>query len=221
MSIDTIIFDLDGTLLDTLPDIAGAMNQVLADAGLPVHHTDRYRDFIGDGIDTLVRQALPPNTRHAEMIQQSVASMREIYRSRWARRTRLYPGIAGMLAFCSGAGLKMAILSNKPDGPTREMAAHFFPDHPFDHVQGARPDVPIKPDPTAAIAIADRLGTLPEACMFLGDMPVDIKTGRRAGMAPIGALWGYRTADELTDAGASHLLHTPEALASLIGIANG
>ncbi len=214
MRFTAILFDLDGTLIDTLEDIGDAMNHVLAEVGLPTHSMDKYRYFIGNGIDELVRRALPDHIRGKKMIRQAVLDMQDEYNRRWARKSKPYPGVASLLDACLSQGLKIAIISNKPDGPTQDMVEYFFPSRRmFSIVQGARRDVPKKPDPTGALMIAEQLGVDPAECILVGDMPVDMRTARAAGMYPVGALWGFRSGDELIAGGARLLAHQPLDLA--------
>jgi phosphoglycolate phosphatase len=156
------LWDLAGTLVDSLEDIATAMNRVLDGLGLPVHDLDAYRWFIGEGVEMLVSRALPESRQDEETRRQAAADLREIYGHNLLDRTRPYDGIAGALRKISGRGLSLSVLSNKPDAPTRKVVSACFPDHPFLKVVGAKPDVPKKPDPTAALAIARELGVPPQ-----------------------------------------------------------
>ncbi len=208
-----IIFDLDGTLLDSLEDIADSMNLVLEDAGFPTHPVEAYKYFIGDGIDILVERALPQGKAIPAGIKKHLAAMRKAYGENWAAKTHPYPGIANLLNRCKAIGLKTGILSNKPDDATRIAVDHFLLSESFLAIHGARPNIPKKPDPLGAELMAGQLGVEPEACIFLGDMPVDMQTATAAGMYPVGALWGFRTAPELIKSGAKLLAVTPAALA--------
>jgi phosphoglycolate phosphatase len=208
-----IIFDLDGTLLDSLEDIADSMNSVLESAGFPTHPVAAYKYFIGDGIDVLVKRTLPPENANPAMVAKCQAAMKKVYSHRWAAKTRPYPGIANLLNRCEAIGLKMGVLSNKPDDATRVAVDHFLLPETFAAVHGARPDIPKKPHPLGAELMSGQLGVEPEACIFLGDMPVDMQTAVTAGMYPVGALWGMRTARELCAGGAKLLAVTPAALA--------
>jgi len=208
-----IIFDLDGTLLDSMADIADSMNMVLEKAGFPLHPAKAYRYFIGDGMDVLVKLALPENKRQPENIAVCLAAMQKVYSRNWAAKTRPYPGIAKLLNRCEAIGFKMGILSNKPDDATQATVDHFLLPEIFAAVHGARPNIPKKPNSLGAELMAGQLGVEPEECIFLGDMPVDMQTALAAGMYPVGALWGLRTARELSAAGAKLLAVTPAALA--------
>lgn len=212
MKFKGIIFDLDGTLLDTLAGIAAAMNRVLARAGWPVHAHERYRTFIGDGLDNLVRRAIPAEITDPAVIRQAIVDTSSAYDQTWVEETKHYPGISDLLRTCRDKGLTLAVVTNKPDKPARKMVDAFFPRGTFSHVAGAGGEIPPKPDPTGAKRAADALGIPPAACLFLGDMAVDMATARAAGMFPVGALWGYRSADELQDAGAGVIVRTPTDL---------
>ncbi|MFZ5760414.1 MAG: HAD family hydrolase [Thermodesulfobacteriota bacterium] len=211
-SIKAIIFDLDGTLLDTLEDLADSMNRVLGDNGFPQHQVDRYRYFVGDGIDLLISRALPDHARSPELTKRLVHEMTQVYGVHWRDKTRPYPGVDDMLVTLADRELSLNILSNKPDAMTQRIVAAFFPGHRFDHVVGARPDVPKKPDPAGALDIADKLGISGHHILYLGDTATDMQTAVSAGMLPLGALWGFRTTDELQRAGASALLARPEEI---------
>ena len=208
-----IIFDLDGTLLDSLADIADSMNIVLKSAGLATHPEEAYKSFIGDGIDVLVERALGPDNATPAAIKKCVAAMRKVYGQHWAVKTHPYPGIANLLTRCEAIGLKMGILSNKPDDATQLTVDHFLLPEIFAAIHGARPNIPKKPHPLGAELMAGQMGVEPEECIFLGDMPVDMQTAVAAGMYPVGALWGMRNARELSTAGAHMLAVSPSALA--------
>ncbi len=211
-----VVFDLDGTLLDTLADLGESMNEALAGLGCPGHTLDAYRTMIGDGIVELARRALPENLRDDETIAACVASMRRIYGGRWDRKTRPYPGIPRMLDRIAAARLPMAVLSNKPDDLTRLVVKRLLDRWSFSLVIGSRDGVPRKPDPTAALEIAGRLSVEPQRCLYLGDTGTDMRTARAAGMFAAGVLWGFRDADELTGCGAEILVELPEQVAGLL-----
>lgn len=209
-----ILLDLDGTLADTLGDIAGAMNHCLEARGLPAHAVEAYRLFIGEGVEMLARHALPAD-RH-EICDEIVAAFRARYAETLLETTRPYPGVVQMLEALAARGVAMAVLSNKPDPATQKIVRALFPDVSFGAVLGHRPEHPRKPDPTSALAIAHAIGLEPGAIAFLGDSAVDIHTAQNAGMFPIGALWGFRSREELDRAGARALVsHPHEVLAVL------
>ena len=211
-----IIFDLDGTLLDTIEDLADSMNRVLTDLGFPTHTIDAYKYFVGEGVEPLIRRALPEDQLRPELLDQCLGALREEYSRRWENKTRPYPGIPELLDHLTGLGLRMAILSNKLDHFTRIMVAKLLPRWKFDPVFGARPAVPRKPDPAGALEIAQALHLAPDHFIYLGDTGIDMKTASAAGMVPVGVLWGFRPADELKDQGARWLIEKPGDLTSLL-----
>ena len=211
-----IIFDLDGTLLDTLEDLADSMNQVLTDLGFLTHTLGTYKTFVGEGMEALIRRALPVDQLRPELLDQCLGAFREEYSHRWETKTRPYAGIPELLDHLTGLGLRMAILSNKMDYFTRIMVARLLPRWRFDPVFGARPAVPKKPDPTGALEIAEALQLAPDCFIYLGDTGIDMKTARAAGMVQVGVLWGFRPAEELRDQGAKWLIEKPGDLVSLL-----
>jgi phosphoglycolate phosphatase len=216
MPYDAVIFDLDGTLVDSLEDLADAMNSVLESLGFPTHPREPYRRFVGDGVVMLVRRAVPPDVKDEGSIAEYVSMMREEYARRWLNKTRPYPGVVELLSALRDHGLRTAVLSNKPDQATRTIVSKLFADQPFDHVQGALPDTPLKPDPTSAVEIATTLKLDPERIVCVGDTNVDMRTGRRAGTFTVGVTWGFRDEDELRGSGAQHIIHHPSDLLELL-----
>ena len=211
-----IIFDLDGTLLDTIEDLADSMNRVLSDLGFPTHTIGAYKYFVGEGVEPMIRRALPEDQLRPELLDHCLGALREEYSRRWENKTRPYAGIPDLLDHLSGMGLKMAILSNKLDHFTQIMVAKLLPRWKFEAVFGARPAVPKKPDPAGALEIAEALHLAPDHFIYLGDTGIDMKTASAAGMVPVGVLWGFRPADELRDQGARWLIEKPADLISLI-----
>jgi phosphoglycolate phosphatase len=212
-----VLFDLDGTLLDTLDDLADSMNRVLARMKFPVHPTNAYKYFVGDGMDELARRVLPETARDSSTIQNCIADMKQDYGAHWADNSKPYDGIPEMLDALREQGMRLVVLSNKPDNFTRATVEHFFPENMFELVAGARPEIKKKPDPAGAIIIADKIGLNPQQFLYLGDTATDMKTAVQAGMFPLGALWGFRTAEELQDSGAESLLKTPDEILNYIG----
>lgn len=215
MKFKAVIFDLDGTLLDTLADIADSMNRVLVRHGFQDHGYDAYRFFIGDGLVNLVQRALPPENRNPELADECLAEMKQDYRRNWKNKTKPYPGILDMLRELNKTGLPLAVLSNKDHVFTLEMVDWFFPQIVFAEVAGAKPDVPLKPNPEAARAILSTLALEPKDALFVGDTSVDIKTAVNAGMYPLGVSWGFRPVQEILEAGAKRIIDKPEELTAL------
>ena len=211
-----IIFDLDGTLLDTIEDLADSMNQVLTGLGFSTHTLGAYKTFVGEGLEALIMRALPEDQLRPELLDQCLGAFREEYSRRWENQTRPYAGIPELLDHLTALGLRMAILSNKMDYFTRIMVARLLPRWRFDPIFGARPSVPKKPDPAGALEIAEALHLAPDHFIYLGDTGIDMKTACAAGMGPVGVLWGFRPADELREQGAKWLIEKPADLISLL-----
>jgi phosphoglycolate phosphatase len=207
-----VIFDMDGTLLDTIEDIADSMNAALESLGFPVLPIEQYRDLVGDGIEVLAMRALPEEQRTVETIAASVKAMREEYGARWSVKSRPFPGIPELLDGLMEMGIRLSILSNKLDDFTKTMARSLLPNWRFIEVRGLVPSVPRKPDPAGAYLCAERMGVDPIHCIFVGDSAIDMDTAGRAGMAPFGALWGYQDRQRLMNHGARVLLDDPRDL---------
>ncbi len=204
-----VVFDLDGTLLDTLQDLANSMNAVLSRRGLATHELTAYKRMVGDGVRMLVTRALPDFLRGEEIVAAVVTEMRAEYARRQLEHTRPYPGIPELLDALASKHIPMAILSNKPHEATRAVVAALLSAWRFDVVQGETPETPRKPDPMGALSIATRLGIPPKEFLYLGDTDTDMKTANGAGMAAIGVLWGFRDREELLAHGARKLIETP------------
>jgi phosphoglycolate phosphatase len=218
MSRRAVLFDLDGTLLDTLDDLGDSMNAVLAGLGYPVHAMTAYRYFVGDGVRNLVIRSLPEAVRFdAEVVERVLALMRAEYARRSTMKTRLYDGVPELLDGLAARGVKMAILSNKPHPATIEVVGHYLGRWRFDVVLGQRPGVPIKPDAGAALEVCALLSLPAGDFLYLGDTNTDMLTARAAGMLAVGALWGFRTEEELRAAGADALAAHPWDVLGLLG----
>lgn len=209
MKFKTVVFDLDGTLLDTIEDLANSMNRVLKAKGYPVHDIEAYKYFVGNGMRALVERALPEGKRTAAAIDDGLSAMQAEYARRWDEKTSLYPGIASLLDGLNERGINCAVLSNKQDAFTKQIVEKLLADWFFYPVFGERQGIPKKPDPAGALEIAQILKTGPEECLYLGDSGVDMKTANAAGMYAVGALWGFRKADELLENGAKALASEP------------
>jgi phosphoglycolate phosphatase len=217
MNCQAVIFDLDGTLLDTLTDIADAANRALITRGFPPHERSAYRWFIGDGSAVLVTRALPETQRSAETVQACLKGFIDDYNHNWHRATQPYDGLWDLLGTLLDRKIKLAVVTNKPHRFAVSMMAHYFGDCPFDPILGQQEGVPKKPDPRQALAAAEKMGVKPASCIFIGDSAVDMKTACNAGMQPVGAGWGFRPAEELMDTGALTVIHHPVELIDLIG----
>lgn len=205
-----VIFDLDGTLADSLGEIAQAMNAALAKHGLPPHPLDAYRLMVGEGAEILAERARPPGA--AVAVAQLVADYRDEYAAQAHAASTVYPGVEELLWELIVRGLRLAVLSNKRDDFTRGLVAAKLPGIPFVDVRGERAGVPRKPDPTAAFELALALGVSPAHVAFVGDTAIDMGTAKAAGMRAIGVAWGFRSREELIAAGAEQVIEQPREL---------
>ncbi len=216
MNYKAVIFDLDGTLLDTIDDLADSMNFVLDRFQYPTHAVEKYKYFVGDGMLTLVKRALPQEVCTEETAVQCLEAMREEYAQRWADKSKPYKGIPELLDALQAKGIKINILSNKPHEFTQEVVKKLLPDWNFEIIFGERKGIPKKPDPAGALEICSLLGLKPEQVLYLGDTNTDMITANAAGMHAVGVTWGFRPAEELLEHGAKVLIDAPEELLSLL-----
>ena len=216
MNCQAVIFDLDGTLLDTLTDIADAANRALIRSGFPPHDRQAYRWFIGDGSAVLMTRALPETQRSAETVRTCLTSFIDDYNRNWHQATQPYAGMHDLLEKLHNRDIHFAVVTNKPHRFAVSMMAHYFGHCPFDPILGQQEGIPRKPDPAQALAAAEKMGVQPAACIFLGDSAVDMKTARNAGMQPVGAGWGFRPDEELWNSGAMAVVHHPAELLDFI-----
>jgi phosphoglycolate phosphatase len=211
-----VVFDLDGTLLDTLEDLGDAMNRILTHRGFTAHPIEAYKYFVGDGSAVLVERALPESARGSETYRECLSAFMADYDQSWKVKTRLYEGIPELLDSLTALEVKMAILSNKSHRFTVDCVQDLLSKWQFDAVFGLREAVPRKPDPAGALEIASLLGIPSDRMLYLGDTAIDMQTAVSAGMFPVGALWGFRTRRELQESGGRVLIRQPGELLQLL-----
>lgn len=210
-----VIFDLDGTLVDSLPGIAASLNRTLAQHGFPGHPDLTVRTFIGDGLRTLIQRAAPAGSSPA-LIDSLLATYIPDYSATWREGTRLFPGIENALSELTATGTPLAILSNKVHKFTVEIVRELLPEIPFACVLGLRDGMAPKPDPAGAREIADRLGLPTASCLLIGDSTMDLEVAAHAGMRCLAVTWGYHDRSQLHAAGAKHWIETPAELVPTI-----
>jgi len=212
-----VIFDCDGTLVDTLEDIAGAMNASLAAHGFPAAPIEKYRDMTGWGVFKLASLALPEDVRTEETIRTVSLYTVHLMEEQIEYRSRPYPGISALLAELKAKKFSLGVLSNKSDAALRLLIDKLFGPTTFDAVYGLRPHVPPKPDPTALWEMTMALDRIPSDTVFVGDSEIDMETARGAGCYPLGVSWGFRPRSVLEEAGAASIIDTPEEIWEIIG----
>lgn len=211
----TVIFDLDGTILDTIEDLAAAGNWVCRQHGWPEHTVEQFKGMVGHGIPNLISRFTPEDRRSPLLMASALSQFTGYYGDHNMEKTVPYAGIPEMLERLRSAGIQMAVYSNKADEFSREMVAHYFPGV-FRLVRGKRQGVPVKPDPTGVKAAMAELGADPAATLFVGDSSVDIQTGHNAGLKACGVTWGFRSRESLLEAGADFMADTAQELETVI-----
>ena len=218
MTFKAVIFDLDGTLIDSAVDIADSLNIVLENYNLPTHSVNTYKNLIGNGIKQLVNDALPEQARTAKVKENCIKEMFEHYNANCLNKTQPYDGINEMLTELDSKGIKTAVLSNKADAFTRKMVAELFPKNNFKYVVGVTNETDKKPNPINALRISKDLGVEPQEIIYLGDSGVDMQTAVNAGMYAVGALWGFKSKEEIIENGAEVVIKNPLELLKVLKV---
>jgi len=214
-SLKALIFDLDGTLIDSLADIAESINCMLDARGYPRCAQDIFKQMVGDGMEKLVERALPESARSEELIKACVEEYRAHYEALWNVQTKPYPGVVEMLRGMKARGVKLGVISNKAHVFTVPMTQHFFGPDCFDHILGQRAEVPRKPAPDGAHEMAALLGVRTDEAAYVGDSGIDMTFAKNSGMRAIGVRWGFRGEEELRAHGADMLISHPAELFDL------
>jgi phosphoglycolate phosphatase len=217
MKYDLVIFDLDGTLLNTIGDLAASVDYVMRSRNHPEHTDAEYRQMVGGGIRRLVQRALPEDlAKDDAYVDDCVSQFRRYYVDNIDRHTVPYEGMLELLRALREHGVMVAVASNKFQHGTDRLVAKFFADIDFVAVEGNREGMPLKPDPAVVNNILDMAGVLPERAIMVGDSGIDIRTAAAAGISSVGVAWGFRFADELYEAGATHVVARAEELECLL-----
>lgn len=214
--IKTILFDLDGTLLNTIDDLADAGNWVCAQHGWPTFTVEQFKHMVGNGIPKLIERFSPESARTPDQLAATLAEFTARYDAHKEDKTAPYPGIPELLDALKAEGIQTAVFSNKADPLCGKIIEHYFGAGSFSIVRGNRPGVPTKPDPTGVYSLMKDLGADTSSTLFVGDSDVDILTGHNAGLPAMGALWGFRGRAELTAAGADALAAVPADILDFI-----
>lgn len=213
--IKAVLFDLDGTLVNSLEDLANAGNYALNLFNFPTHETEKYKYFVGNGMPNLIYRILPEESRDENTHKTVLAEFLKYYKLHSNDKTYVYDGIKELIGALKQKKIKIAVVTNKAHEPANEVINATLPDT-FDLVYGQRPEIPTKPDPTLTLMAMKELGVSPKECIFIGDSGMDVATGVNSGAVPVGVLWGFRTADELLQNGAKHLINEPLELIKII-----
>lgn len=213
--IKAVLFDMDGTITNTLDDLADATNYALSAFGFKTHETDAFRYFVGDGIPKLIERALPEEKRDAETILAVKDKFFEYYNVHSMDKTAAYPGVPEVVKEVMSLGYKTAVVTNKDEPAAKEILSKLYPDC-FDYIFGASDDIPKKPDPTLAHIAMKKLGVTPDDCVFVGDSCVDIQTAKNSGAYDVGVSWGFRPRTELEEYGATAIIDEPNELIELL-----
>ncbi len=216
MKYKAVIFDLDGTLLDTLEDIADSLNRVLQDKGLPTHPTEAFRYFVGNGAAMLVSRALPPEKRNDELAADCLEAFRREYNRSWNMKTKPYKGVSELLDALTAKHIEMAVLTNKPQHLAELCIQEFLSGWKFAVILGQRDGIPMKPDPAGPREIVRYLDIPSQEFLYLGDSNVDMRTAVNANILPVGAMWGFRSEKELRESGAVEVIGRPTELLKFV-----
>jgi phosphoglycolate phosphatase len=218
MQYHAIIFDLDGTLVDSIEDLADSLNKVLENNNLPTHHIDTYKRLVGSGIKKLVQDALPQEHRNTALQQECTQAMFDIYQANCMNKTKPYAGITELLDALDKRQIRYAVLSNKADEFSKKIVASLFPQRNFAFVVGVTDEASKKPNPQNALKMSKEFGHHPEEIVFVGDSGIDMQTANNAGMCAIGALWGFKSKEELKQNKANHTIEHPIDLLKVLSI---
>ncbi len=214
--IKAVIFDLDGTLVNSLNDLAISTNYALKQHGFKPHPVDAYKYFVGDGMAKLIERTIPKDSLNDQIFKSVFECFMAYYRENFLANTVAYDGINDLLGELLNMGLKLAVVSNKADGMAQKVVYEIFGDKIFDFVVGKREGCPTKPNPASTLEVIEKMGIKPEECVFVGDSGMDMLTAVNAGCYPLGVLWGFRTADELSKNGAKALAKSPKEIVEII-----
>ena len=217
--IKAVLFDLDGTLCNSLGDIAAAANYALSKQGYATHETDAFNYFVGDGIAKMLERALPEGHKTEDDVKKTNEIFAPYYKEHSSDLTVKYDGITELLGELKKRGFKIAVCTNKAEPMAKIVVESLYGDV-FDEIFGQRQGIPTKPDPTLAKLLMKELGVEPEECVFLGDSGVDVKTAVNSGAVAVGELWGYREIEELNENGAEFIIEKPLELLNLIDALN-
>lgn len=212
-----VIFDLDGTLLNTITDLGQAANYALAQNGYATHHLSSYPHFVGNGITRLIERVLPAEDRNEAVVEHLREDFMRYYGEHLTDTTQPYPGIEDMLRDLQAAGVKMAVATNKYQEAATRLITHFFPYISWVSIAGQTQGMPVKPDPSIVFRILGEYPTPKADVMMVGDSGVDMETARRACIDSTGVSWGFRSVAELTEAYAGHIINAPDELLAIVG----
>lgn len=210
-----IIFDLDGTIIDSIDDLGDSMNAMLANNGYPTHSIENYITWVGNGARLLLQRALP-DVKDEALQQKYLKEFLAVYATNYNVKTKIYEGVAEFLDFLVRQNIQITILTNKPHAETQKIANDYLTPWPFEMILGQREAFPKKPDPQVALKMASDLNLRPSEMLFIGDSATDIKTAVAAGMKPIGVNWGYGTKESMLEAGASIIIESPKELFDIV-----
>lgn len=211
-----VIFDLDGTLLNTISDLGAAVNYALRSNGMPEHSLDVYPDMVGNGVRRLIERAMPMEQRRGTMVNKLLNDFKFYYNQHKSDMTKPYDGIPRLLSDLRDMDVAVAVASNKYQEATEGLMRDFFPDFPFAAVEGQRPGVPIKPDPSAVFAILGATLTPKAEAIYVGDSAVDMITARRACIDSVGVTWGFRSRQEISDNFATYIATEPQQILDIV-----